>query len=77
MEETMNQPIYLDEATVEAIKQAAEKEKVSVAAWIKDAALRKLEIWPEAVTKLAGAWQDFPVREDLDDLPRDLTRETL
>jgi hypothetical protein len=73
----MNQPVYLDEAILESVKRAAAKEKVSVDVWLKDAVQRKLETWPEAVTSLAGAWQDFPMREDLKTLPKDLPRETL
>jgi hypothetical protein len=73
----MSQPIYLDEKTATAVKRAAEETKTSVEAWVADAIQRKLAAWPQAVTSLAGAWTDFPTKEDLGDLAKDLPRESL
>jgi hypothetical protein len=73
----MPQSIYLDETTENAVKHAAEETKTSVEAWVADAIQRKLAAWPHAVTSLAGAWTDFPTKEDLSNLAQDLAREPL
>ena len=73
----MPKPIYLDEDTVNAVKDAAEETHTSVEAWVADAIKRKLAAWPHAVISLAGAWSDFPTKEDLQDLGDDLPREAL
>jgi hypothetical protein len=73
----MPKPIYLDEDTANAVKYAAEETHTSVDAWVADAIKRKLAAWPQAVTSLAGAWSDFPNKEDLPDLGYDLPREPL
>jgi hypothetical protein len=74
----MPQSIYLDEATAKAVKRAAEETKTSMEAWVADAIqLKLLATWPHAVVSLAGAWPDFPTKEDLKDLASDLPREPL
>jgi predicted transcriptional regulator len=73
----MSLSIHLDDDTAKAVKLAAEENKTSMDAWIADAIRRKLATWPQAIVDLAGAWSDFPTKDDLKDLTEDIPRESL
>ena len=74
------QTIYLDSATEKRAKKAARAAGVPVSRWI--AALikdRTQTEWPPDVTRLAGAWSDFPSLSALRrrNQTRDIKREKL
>ena len=70
---------YLDEATEAQVRKAAEEAGVSLSRWVAEVLREKLaDEWPQSVVDLAGAWKDFPTREEIDtELGSDLPRESL
>jgi hypothetical protein len=69
--------LYLDETTEARVREAAEEAGVSMSRWVADVLREKLaDEWPQSIVGLAGAWSDFPTREEIDatsgdDLPRE------
>lgn len=70
--------LYLDEETEQLVLERAKASGVSKSRWVADAIRRHAhEVWPPEFQQLAGAFPDFPSREDVfpedkqaDDLPR-------
>ncbi len=69
--------LYLDEETESLLEQAAKSSGLSRSRWV--AALIRQharDVWPVECAALAGAFPDFPLREELppaeasDDVPR-------
>lgn len=71
--------IYLDEETERRMKRAAAGAGVSRSQWVAEAIRERTATeWPEAVRRLAGAWEDFPEVEELrEGLGEDARREPL
>ncbi len=69
--------MYLDPETSAKMKQAAEGEGISQSQWVARIIRERLsDTWPESVRALAGAWPDFPSREEIlsgegEDTPRE------
>ena len=58
--------IYLDEATEETARAAAESEGISLSKWIaKRIEKSERAEWPASVRELAGAWPDLPSAEQI------------
>ena len=71
--------LYVDEATHQRIKQAAQSSGVSLSKWVTAVVREKTSgEWPPDVLALAGAWKDFPSLEQIRrSKGRDLPREKL
>ncbi len=70
--------LYLPDTLLEQLKLRAEREDASLSSFVTRLLERELATaWPEAVTGLAGAWPDFPTREELPPLAADPERESL
>ena len=71
--------LYLDEETIERVRNAARASGVSQSRWLADLVReRTAREWPDAVRELAGSWGDFPEAEDLRRFSgRDVERERL
>jgi hypothetical protein len=71
--------LYLDEETVERVREAARASGVSQSRWLADLVREKTaRQWPDAVHELAGSWGDFPEAEELRRAAgRDVDRERL
>lgn len=68
--------LYLPDDLMNQLKAQAQREEASLSTFVKNVLERELsDSWPEAVTSLAGAWPDFPTREDLPPLTDDPKRE--
>lgn len=68
--------LYLDNATQALVEQAAQAHGISKSRWVAEI-IRKYAAheWPQDCLKLAGAFADFPLREDYpNDLPADAPR---
>lgn len=58
--------IYLDDKTEAEIRAAAEAAGMSKSKWIARLIREKAgNKWPEAITRLAGAWPDLPTVEEI------------
>ena len=58
--------IYLDAATEEQARSAAEAKGIPLSRWISGVIReRTADAWPQGVLDLAGAWPDFPSLEEL------------
>lgn len=69
--------LYLDEVTDGLLTRAAADSGLSKSRWVANLIRRHAaQSWPPACLALAGAFADFPLREDLppgdgaDDIPR-------
>lgn len=69
--------LYLDAETEAKMRQSAREAGLSLSRWVAGLIREKTsDEWPVSVTKLAGAWPDFPTREEIhalagEDLPRE------
>ena len=58
--------IYLDDEIESKMRESAEAMKLSKSKWIADLIKEKVtDEWPESVRKLAGAWTDLPLAEEI------------
>lgn len=58
--------IYLDKETEEKMREYIKLRDVSQSQWIAGLIREKLlDVWPDEVVALAGAWEDFPSQEEL------------
>ena len=58
--------IYLDNETESKLNAIIGDMNVSKSKWISDLIRSKTATsWPESVIKLAGAWKDLPLAEDI------------
>ena len=58
--------IYLDSETERKMLNMIEKNGISKSKWIAKLIQEKTSnVWPENVKKLAGAWKDLPVVEEI------------
>ncbi len=67
--------LYLDDATEVLVNQAARNSGMSKSRWVAELIRQHAhDSWPADCVALAGAFPDFPLREDLpqpgEDLPR-------
>ncbi len=71
--------IYLDKDTEEKMRKYTKLKDISQSQWIANLIREKLlDVWPDEVVALAGAWEDFPSQEALRaEIEPDLERETL
>jgi hypothetical protein len=71
--------LYLDEETIERVRDAARASGLSQSRWLAELVREKTaRQWPDAVRELAGAWGDFPEAEELRrSAGRDVERERL
>ena len=71
--------LYLDENTESRMREAAKEAGVSLSRWVALLIQEKLtDEWPDSVADLAGAWSDFPTREEIEESAgEDLPRESL
>ncbi|MBI1788745.1 MAG: CopG family transcriptional regulator [Acidobacteria bacterium] len=71
--------IYLDEETAALMKAAVRGSGLSQSKWVALAVRERVRSeWPCSVSKLAGAWPDFPSAEELrTKMGTDATREPL
>lgn len=71
--------IYIDSATEKKMIASAKAAKISKSKWISDVIREKVATeWPVSVTRLAGAWEDFPTAKEIrSGAGKDITRETL
>lgn len=71
--------IYLDKELEEKLRALVQARQISQSKWIAQLIREKLQTeWPESVLALAGAWPDFPTREELRaGLGQDAPRETV
>jgi len=69
--------IYLDDETVQKMRTAAKASGLSQSRWLAQLVHQELaDTWPPSVAKLAGAWPDLPVAEDLRrEMGKDVPRE--
>jgi hypothetical protein len=69
--------LYLDTETEAKMRQAAQEAGLSLSKWVAGLIREKVsDDWPESIAKLAGAWPDFPTREEIhaaagEELPRE------
>lgn len=69
--------LYLDDETEALVRKAAEASGVSKSRWVADLIrAHRFEAWPADVQGLAGAFPDFPTREDAPAAPADHERVT-
>lgn len=60
--------IYIDSATEKKMMNVVEKSGISKSKWIAELILEKTSTtWPEYVVRLAGAWKDLPIAEEIRD----------
>ena len=70
--------LYLDEETEKLVQEKAKANGVSKSRWVADLIRRHAhDSWPEECRQLAGAFPDFPLKEEMhsaeihaEDLPR-------
>ncbi|SAI27275.1 Uncharacterised protein [Bordetella ansorpii] len=67
--------LYLDDATQALVDEAAQASGMSKSRWVAEL-IRKYasQEWPADCLALAGAFADFPLREDVPELPADVPR---
>jgi len=71
--------LYLEDETAHKLKSVAESSGMSVSSLVAGLIRRKISNhWPENITRLAGAWSDFPDAKKIrSGQPKDLPRESL
>lgn len=71
--------IYLDNETEERMRRLAEASGLSQSKWIAELIRRSvIDQWQESVKQLAGAWSDFPTKDELHANPaHDIPRERI
>ncbi|MBF0274746.1 MAG: CopG family transcriptional regulator [Nitrospinae bacterium] len=71
--------IYLDETIEKKMNSIVQNSHLSKSKWVANLIHEKVSHeWPESVTKLSGAWKDFPSAEELrDNFSEDLQRENI
>jgi hypothetical protein len=71
--------IYLDSETENKMLNMIEKSGISKSKWIAELIREKTaNAWPENVKKLAGAWEDLPMAEEIrKDMANDAERESI
>lgn len=70
--------LYLPDELMARLRIRATEASVSLSAFVTELLESELaDAWPEAVANLAGAWPDFPTREDLPPLSEDPQRKPL
>ena len=58
--------IYLDQHTETKMKTVIKKNGISKSKWIADLIREKTaDVWPVHIQKLAGAWKDLPLAEEI------------
>lgn len=69
--------LYLDVDTEAKLREAAKAAGISQSQWVARLIRERTSSqWPDSVSRLAGAWADFPTAEELrsgevEDLPRE------
>jgi hypothetical protein len=69
--------LYLDPATEDRMKKAAEAAGISQSRWVAQLIREKIgSEWPDEIRRIFGSWTDFPSLEELragtgEDLPRE------
>ena len=71
--------IYLDQQTETKLKTVIKKKGISKSKWIADLIREKTAVvWPDHIQKLAGAWKDLPLAEEIrKDMGSDIKRESV
>ena len=71
--------IYMDADTEQKMLNMVEKSGISKSKWIAELIREKTtNTWPDNVRKLAGAWRDFPLAEEIRaEMGSDSSRESL
>ena len=71
--------IYLDKKTEEKMRSLAKAMDISQSKWIANLIQERLQNeWPAAVVNLAGAWQTFPLAEEIrEGIGEDSMRESV
>ena len=70
--------VYLEDDTAEKLRSVAGSSGVSVSSLVAKLIRNELACeWPASITRLGGAWKDFPSLDEVrqgqpDDAPRDL-----
>lgn len=69
--------IYIDSETEKKMIASAKAAKISKSKWITEIIKEKVASeWPESVVNLAGAWDDFPLIEEIrSETGKDIKRE--
>ena len=58
--------IYLEDEIEAKMRSAAKSAHVSKSKWVTNLIKEKVaDEWPESFTQLAGAWDDFPMAEEI------------
>lgn len=58
--------IYLDDEVEKKMVEAAQSAHLSKSKWVASLIKDKLATeWPESVVRLAGAWEDIPLAEEI------------
>ena len=58
--------IYLDPETERRMNALVKKSGISKSKWVSRLIREKTaESWPEAIREMAGAWDDFPLAEEI------------
>ena len=58
--------IYVDDDTLKKVDRATKASGVSKSKWITESIQLRLRAeWPDSVKELAGAWEDFPLAEEI------------
>ncbi len=67
--------VYLDDKTEAEMKAAVKASGISTSKWVANVIHEKARNeWPEVITRLAGAWPDFPTVEEIRHAARDDAR---
>lgn len=71
--------IYLDNETERKLNAIVGETPVSKSKWISDLIRTKIaSSWPESIIKMAGAWKDMPLADDIrNTMGEDTKREIL
>jgi hypothetical protein len=70
--------LYLTDDLMDRLRLQADEAGLSLSAFVAEMLAAELDdTWPDEVRALAGAWPDFPTRDDLPPLPDDPRREPL
>ena len=71
--------VCLEDDTAEKLRSLAESSEVSVSRLVANLIRNKIaREWPASITRLAGAWPDFPSLDEIRQVqPKDARRESL
>jgi hypothetical protein len=71
--------IYLDQPTEAKMKTIIKRNGLSKSKWISGLIREKItDVWPDHIQKLAGAWKDLPMTEEIrKDMGTDSKRELI